>query len=166
MEAGHPHASLSVLCSPLEKDPSGCVAPKMQRAGEPVQRQSAVLLSSHPPPEHPSVPGQAGHTGMTPRLSLPDTALGQPERGPAHVRVSSLLHQGRDNKVRARFHAVVGALSISQCLTSQVGSGVTAVTRLGTVPRASPKCIPKVQIPKILVLQCTKGCSCQLQGGG
>lgn len=30
-----------------------------------MQRQPAVLLSSHLRPEHPSVPGQAGHTGMT-----------------------------------------------------------------------------------------------------
>lgn len=130
----------SVLCSPLEKHPSGHVALKIQRAGEPVQRQPAVLLSSHLPPEHPSGAHREGHTGMTPRLSLPDTALGQPERGPAHVRVSSLLHQGWDHKVRARSHGTVGALPISQCLTSPGGRRVTAVPRLGTVPRASPKC--------------------------
>lgn len=46
------------LCSPLEK--SGRVTLKMQRAGEAVQGQPAVLLSSLLPAEPPQCPGTQG----------------------------------------------------------------------------------------------------------
>lgn len=77
-----------------------------------MQRQPAVLLSSHLLQSTSQCLGSRAHRDDSLFVS-PDTALGQPERGSAHVRVSSLLHQGWDNKVRARSHGALGALSMT-----------------------------------------------------
>lgn len=65
-----PHASLSVLCSSLEKHSSGCVTLKITEGRRACAEAACSAAELPPPPEHPSVPGQAGHTGMTPCLSL------------------------------------------------------------------------------------------------
>lgn len=64
--------------------------------------------------------------------------------------------------MRARSHGEVAALSLSQCLISPGGQGGDSCPHAGHCSQG----IPKAQIPKTLVLQCTKGCSCQLQGWG